>query len=83
MSNNSLSRRSFLKFAGGAFGVAALAACAPQPGAAPAAPAAEEGGDAAPAAETGSLWVILDIDFHDTYNEHTQTRICRREGLGT
>ena len=75
MSNNSLSRRSFLKFAGGAFGVAALAACAPQPGAAPAAPAAEGGGDAAPAAETGSLWVILDIDFHDTYNEHTQTEL--------
>ncbi|MEZ4622445.1 MAG: hypothetical protein R2867_44050 [Caldilineaceae bacterium] len=48
-----------------------MAACAALCGAL--APAAEGGAaEAAPAAETSRLWVILDIDFHDTYNEYTQ-----------
>lgn len=34
---STMSRRNFLRFAGGAAGVALLAACAPAPGAAPAA----------------------------------------------
>ena len=87
MDRKTLSRRSFLRLAGGAMGVTALAACAP-PAAAPvapaAAPAAAEAAPAAtavPAAETmvdsaNPLWVILDIDFHDTYNEYTQTALA-------
>jgi len=78
-----LSRRSFLRLAGGAIGVTALAACAPPAAAPAAAPAAGE----AAAAETAEphaemmvdsahpLWVILDIDFHDTYNEYTQKEL--------
>ena len=64
-----ISRRRFLQVTGGALSAGVLAACV-APGAAPA-PAAE-GGAAAPAGEPGRLWVILDIDFHDTYNEYTQ-----------
>ncbi len=63
-----ISRRRFLQATGGALSVGLLAACV-APGGAPAGGA--EGG-AAPAAETNRLWVILDIDFHDTYNEYTQ-----------
>ncbi len=54
--SNRLSRRDFLRLAGGAAGITALAACAPMaaPGAAPAA-----GGDAAPAAATElTVWAI-------------------------
>lgn len=84
MDRKTLSRRSFLRLAGGAIGVTALAACAPPaaaPAAAPAAPeAAEAAATAAPAAESmvdsaHPLWVILDIDFHDTYNEYTQKEL--------
>lgn len=82
MDRKTLSRRSFLRLAGGAIGVTALAACAP-PAAAPAAPAAAPAGEAAPAAPAAEtmvdsahpLWVILDIDFHDTYNEYTQAEL--------
>lgn len=87
MDRKTLSRRSFLRLAGGAVGVTALAACAPPaaaPAAAPAAPAAGEAAApaaAAPAAEmmvdsAHPLWVILDIDFHDTYNEYTQKALA-------
>ncbi|MCB0129043.1 MAG: twin-arginine translocation signal domain-containing protein, partial [Caldilineaceae bacterium] len=65
-----ISRRRFLQATGGVLSASVLAACV-APGGAPA-PAAEGGGEAAPAAETSRLWVILDIDFHDTYNEYTQ-----------
>ncbi len=66
---NQISRRRFLQVTGTALSASLLAACV-APGAAPA-PAAE-GGAAAPAVESSRLWVILDIDFHDTYNEYTQ-----------
>ena len=66
---NNLSRRNFLKFAGGAVGVATLAACAVP------APAGDTGGGGEAAAEPKALWVILDIDFHDTYNEYTETEL--------
>jgi len=68
-----ISRRRFLQATGGALSAGVLAACV-APGGAPA-PAAEGGGEAAPAAEAGRLWVILDIDFHDTYNEYTETEL--------
>lgn len=67
-----LSRRRFLQVTGGALSVGALAACV-APGGAPAPEG--EGGSDAPASEPGRLWVILDIDFHDTYNEHTQAEL--------
>lgn len=63
-----ISRRRFLQATGGALSVGLLAACVAPGGVT--APAAE--GGAAPAAEAGRLWVVLDIDFHDTYNEYTQ-----------
>lgn len=67
MIQSQVSRRTFLKLSGMTLGASMLAACAPvAPGAAPA------GGAAAPAAAPGRLWVILDIDFHDTYNQFTQ-----------
>ena len=69
---NQISRRRFLQVTGTALSASVLAACV-APSAAPA-PAAE-GDAAAPAAETSRLWVILDIDFHDTYNQHTQTEL--------
>lgn len=69
-SRATFSRRRFLQATSGMVGVGLLAACV-APGGAPAA----EGGSAAPAAEPGSLWVILDIDFHDTYNQYTQTAL--------
>ena len=81
MDRKTLSRRSFLRLAGGAMGVTALAACAP-PAAAPvapaAAPAAAEAAPAAtavPAQEGGELWVILKQDFHPSYNEYLRTKI--------
>ncbi|NJN80996.1 MAG: hypothetical protein HC802_01040 [Caldilineaceae bacterium] len=74
MTKSQLSRRRFLQFSGSAMGLVALAACAPA-----VAPAETGGGEAAaaPSGETmvdsaNPLWVILDIDFHDTYNEYTQ-----------
>lgn len=69
---NQISRRRFLQVTGGALSASLLAACA-VPTAAPA-PGAE-GGEAAPSAESGRLWVILNIDFHDGYNEHTEAEI--------
>ena len=68
---SNLSRRSFLKFAGGTVGVAALAACA-APVAAPAGES-EGGGDAA--MEGGSLWVLLKKDFHPDYNEYLRVKV--------
>jgi len=74
-----LSRRSFLRLAGGAIGVTALAACAPPAAAPAAAPAAPAGGEAAPAAapaqESGALWVVLKQDFHPAYNEYLKTKM--------
>jgi multiple sugar transport system substrate-binding protein len=67
-----VSRRQFLQATGGALSVGLLSACV-APGGAPA-PSAD-GGASAPSAEPGSLWVILDIDFHDTYNQYTQTAL--------
>lgn len=68
MTTSKLSRRHFLQLTGGVIGMSTLAACVP---------AAAPGGDgaASSAAEPGSLWVILDIDFHDTYNEYTETEL--------
>ena len=67
MTKSSVSRRNFLRLAGGAVGMTALAACA--------VPAGAPAGDDGAAMESGSLWVILDIDFHDTYNEYTETEL--------
>jgi multiple sugar transport system substrate-binding protein len=64
-----ISRRRFLQATGGALSVGLLAGCVAPAGA----PAAE--GGAAPAAATNRLWVVLDIDFHDTYNQYTQTAL--------
>lgn len=69
---NQISRRRFLQATGGLLSASALAACVAPTGTAP---AAEGGGSDAPAAQPGSLWVILDIDFHDTYNEYTETEL--------
>ncbi len=64
-----LTRRSFLKFAGGTVAVGALAACVP------AGPAADGGEGAAPAAETGTLWVLHKQDFHPEYNDFVRAHI--------
>ena len=60
-----ISRRQFMKAAGGIAGLGLLAACVP---AMPGQPAAD-GGEAAPAAEPGTLWVLHKQDFHPEYND--------------
>ena len=67
MSTSKLSRRRFLQISGGVLGMSALAACT--------APAAAPGGEGGAAAEPGSLWVIIDTDFHDAYNEYTEQEL--------
>ncbi len=69
MTQNRLTRRSFLKFAGGTVAIGALAACVP----ATTAPAGD--GGAAPAAEVGSLWVLHKQDYHPEYNDFIRAQI--------
>ncbi len=82
MDRKTLSRRSFLRLAGGAIGVTALAACVP-PAAAPAAAPAESGGEAAPAetaapaAEPKTLWVLHKQDFQPEYNDFMRAHIVQ------
>mgnify|MGYP003572198063 CR=1 FL=1 len=70
MTQNRLTRRSFLKFAGGTVAIGALAACVP---AAPA-PAGEAGGEA-PATDPGTLWALQKQDFHPEYNDFIRAHI--------
>ncbi len=65
MAQATLSRRTFLKFAGATVGVGLLAACAPVGTTAP----AGESSAAQPAAEPSRLWVLQTADFHPEYNE--------------
>lgn len=73
LTTSKLSRRRFLQLSGGALGMAAIAGCVTPSG--DVAPDTGGDGEAAPAAETGSLWVIIDTDFHDAYNEYTEQEL--------
>ncbi|RME63354.1 MAG: extracellular solute-binding protein [Caldilineae bacterium] len=85
MDEKRLSRRDFLRIAGGVTGMTLLAACAPPAGAPAAAPSAGEGGGeaaggAAPAAESAvseehPLWVLHTKDYHPDYNDFIRAHI--------
>ncbi len=71
-----VSRREFLRLAGGAAGVSLLAACVPAaPGTAPATGGGESA--AAPAADPGTLWVLQKQDFHPEYNDYIRAHITQ------
>lgn len=80
MDKKRLSRRDFLRIAGGAVGMAAVAACVPAapPAQQQAAPETSGGGEApAPAAAPGTLWVLHKKDFHDGYNDFIRQHIVK------
>jgi ABC-type glycerol-3-phosphate transport system substrate-binding protein len=68
-----VSRREFLRLAGGVAGVSLMAACVP---AAPTA-APVDGGAAAPAQEPSTLWVLHKQDFHPDYNDLIRAHIVQ------
>lgn len=72
MTSKHVSRREFLRLAGGVAGVSVLAACVP---AAPSAAPSAEGDAAAPAQEPGTLWVLHKQDFHPEYNDFMRAHI--------
>jgi multiple sugar transport system substrate-binding protein len=75
--NKHVSRREFLRLAGGVAGVSLMAACVP---AAPpaAAPGTDTGAAApAPAQEPSTLWVLHKQDFHPDYNDLIRAHIVQ------
>ncbi|MEZ4830608.1 MAG: extracellular solute-binding protein [Caldilineaceae bacterium] len=76
MTSKGVSRREFLRFAGGAAGVGLLAACVPA-APAPSAGGGDTGAADAPAAEPGTLWVLHKQDFHPEYNDFMRAHIVQ------
>ncbi len=77
MTSSPVSRRQFLRLAGGAVGVTALAACVPAaPTTAPSA-GSDSGSGSAPAAEPTTLWVLHKQDFHPEYNDYMRAHIVQ------
>lgn len=75
-----LTRRAFLRAAGGAIGLSALAACvpaAPAPAGAPASSGDSAAATAVPAAEPSTLWVLHKQDFHPDYNDYMRAHIVQ------
>jgi multiple sugar transport system substrate-binding protein len=72
-----VSRRQFLRLAGGAAGIGLLAACVPAGPAAPGTAPAGDTGAAAPAQEPGTLWVFHKQDFHPEYNDYLRAHIVK------
>lgn len=77
MADTRMTRRQFLRIAGGTAGISLLAACVPAaPSAAPTASTGAEGGEAAaPAQEPGRLWVMHKQDFYTGYNDYIRQEI--------